>query len=705
MSRLQSAPTNQLCGPEFFASHTVEALRRWPDRALGEAGRLTHPMIYDGERDRYRPVLWDEAGAVIATALNGVSDPHEVEFFSAGKTSNEAAFLYQLFARRLGTNNLPICLNTATSLGLESAIGAGRATCRLKDFDLADAIFIFGQNPNTTPRRLAERLRGASARGARIVSFDPLGHGEQDGASELRPGEAFQPRIGGDAAAITGVIKALLEADATALPDGRPTPVDREFVERHTVGLDELAASARSQDWEVLERTSGLSRTEMQRAAAIYSGAERAILVYGMGITQHRDGVDNVRQIVNLALIRGNIGKPGAGVCPVAGHSFVTGVGVVSSPPPRLMEAIEARYGFRTPREPGHDLVHALQAMIDGRSRVCLSLGGNIARSCPDQGRVQAALAAMDLTVHISTRLNRSHLTHGRTALILPCLERDEAYRDGRALQSTTSEDFLSEVRPIIAKKEPASGVLKGETEIIALLASATFGRSSGPDWNGLARNHAAIRDEIAALFPGFRNYNARLDRFGAFRLKTPARGRVWRTPSGKATFATSSSQPADAIDDATLSLTTLRSARQDNTTPLADPFGRTSAQGRRDVIFLNRRDMQSRGLEQGDRVEVIAISSDGVDRRVTGLTVVARDMAAGCCAAYFPETNALVSLDTHDRQSLTPSFKSVPVRIMKLRRAERRDGGSNLERASPFSRQPQSRSRSSGREIVAPKW
>src|ERR1700726_4961739 len=443
--------------PEFFAAHTVSDLWKWPDFDLENEGRLTHPMAYDRATDRYLPISWDEALAKIGAALRELPHPDMAEFYTSGRASNEAAFLYQLFAREYGTNNFPDCSNMcheATSVGLPESLGVGKGTVLLEDFDVVDAIFIFGQNPGTNSPRMMTTLRNASRRGTRIISFNPLRERALERfQAPQNPVEMvtltstpistniYQVRVGGDAAALKGIMKAVIEADEIALADDAPRIIDIDFINGHTLGFEDLAADLRATSWESIERESGLSRGDLKAAALVYIEAHSVILVYGMGITQHRRGSETVQQIANLALLRGNIGRPGAGLCPVRGHSNVQGdrtVGITEKPTPEFLDRIEWRFGFKPPRAHGHDVVLALEAMLRDEAKVFIGLGGNFAAAIPDQTRTHAAIRRLDLTVQVSTKLNRSHLVHGKQALILPCLGRTEIDVQATGPQSIT---------------------------------------------------------------------------------------------------------------------------------------------------------------------------------------------------------------------------------------------------------------------------
>ncbi|MBN8914431.1 MAG: FdhF/YdeP family oxidoreductase [Rhizobiales bacterium] len=678
--------TTKRCTPEFFAAHTVTELAALGDYELEMEGRLTHPMRYDAGSDRYLPVSWEEAFALVGRHLNALPDPNMVDFYTSGRASNEAAFLYQLFAREYGTNNFPDCSNMcheATSVGLPQSIGVGKGTVLLEDFARADCIFIFGQNPGTNSPRMMSDLRNASRRGATIMSFNPFRERALERfqapqnpvematlTSTPISSRIFQVRVGGDVALIKGVMKHLVAADEAARARNAAPVLDWDFIRGHTAGIDALIADLAATSWEDIERKSGIARADIEMAAEAYMQAERAILVYGMGITQHRHGTKNVQQIANLALLRGNVGREGAGICPVRGHSNVQGdrtVGITEVPSDALLDAIEARFGFAPPRAFGHNVVTALEAMLRGETKVFIGLGGNFAAAIPDWQQTQDAMRRLDLTVHIATKLNRSHLVHGRDALILPCLGRTEIDMQASGPQSVTVEDSMSMVHASTGHNPPASAHLKSEPAIIAGMARATLGNRSRVNWEALTANYALIREDIEAVFPIFQGYNERIKAPGGFHLTSTARERIWATASGKANFIVCEGLCEDpGVSGHPLWLTTVRSHDQYNTTlySLSDRY--RGVHGARDVIFLGEKEMEKRGLKPDDRVDIVTLSTDGIERAVRGFRVVLHPFPEASCAAYYPETNPLVPLYAHDPQSFTPASKGVPVRLVK---------------------------------------
>ncbi len=680
--------TTKRCLPDFFAKHTVTELAGWDDYDLEMVGRLTHPMRYDAASDRYMAVSWNEAFALVGQHLNALEDPNQAEFYTSGRASNEAAFLFQLFAREYGTNNFPDCSNMChepTSVGLPKSLGVGKGTVVLEDFDHTDCIFIFGQNPGTNSPRMMTALRDAAKRGATIISFNPFREralerfqAPQDPlematfSSTQISNHLFQVRAGGDVAVLKGIMKLLIEADDAARANDTALVLDWDFITNHTVGFEALKADLEATNWDDIERKSGLSHADITIAANAYMKAERAILAYGMGITQHRHGTHNVQQIANLALLRGNVGRDGAGVCPVRGHSNVQGdrtVGITEIPSKALLDNLEKRYGFAPPREPGHNVLTALEAMVRGDARVFIGLGGNFSVAIPDWNQTQNAMRKLALTVHISTKLNRSHLIHGRDALILPCLGRTELDVQASGPQSMTVEDTMSMVHATTGMQKPASEHLMSEPAIVAGMARATLQNRSQVEWEKLIGNYDLIREDIEAVFPTvFEGYNARIKHPGGFHLTSTARDRVWTTPSGKANFLVCDGlceDPAQNEDDV-LWLSTTRSHDQYNTTLYSHSDRYRGIHNARDVLFLNENEMARRGLKMGDRVDIITCSTDGVERAVRNFQVVAYNYPDGSAAAYYPETNALVPLYAHDPDCFTPSYKGVPVKVVK---------------------------------------
>ena len=680
--------TSRRAGPDLFAAHTLAELRGWSDHALEDTGRLTHPLAYDPATDRYAPIAWEDAFARIAEALKTLEHPNQAEFYASGRASNEAAFLYQLLGRRLGTNNFPDCSNMChepTSVGLPEAIGLGKGSVSLEDFDHTDLILSFGHNPGTNHPRMMGTLREAARRGARILVFNPLKEralerfaSPQDPVEMATLGATpiasayYQVAVGGDVAVVQGMMKALLAWEAQ---DGGV--LDQAFLAEHTSGVDAVRAQLDSLSWEDLEARSALSRDQIEQAARTYADARAVILCYGMGLTQHLDSTSTVQQLVNLLLLRGNIGRPGAGICPLRGHSNVQGarsVGVWEKPTETFLAGLERATGLRAPRDHGHTVVDAIAAMECGEIRFFMGLGGNFAVAAPDPLRTHAAMRRVGLTVHVATKLNRTHLLPGAAGLLLPCLGRTEMDEQAGLRQAVTVEDSMSMVHASKGLNPPASPELRSEVAIVAGVGRATFGPHDPVDWDGLTSDYDRIRDLIEATLPDqFADYNARIRIPGGFRLPVPSAERVWKTPDGRARFLAHHASTPDLRrgDPDVLLLTTVRSHDQYNTTIYGNNDRYRGVFGRRDVVFVSPEDLAQHGLSSGDRVDLLPAFDADPARAVRGFTAVARDLPKGCLAAYYPEANGLVVLDQHDAQSGTPAYKSVPVRLRRAEDAE----------------------------------
>ncbi|MFG1418037.1 FdhF/YdeP family oxidoreductase [Xanthobacter sp. V0B-10] len=671
--------TSRRVTPDFFAQHTVSELWAWPDHALEDAGRLTHPLRYDAGSDRFVPVSWAEAFAGIAARLNALEHPGQAEFYTSGRASNEAAFVYQLFARTLGTNNFPDCSNMChepTSVGLPQSIGVGKGTVTLEDFDHADLVFCIGHNPGTNHPRMLSTLRAVSLRGKPIVVLNPLRErGLERFAPPQDPVEMLtlsstplasayhQVKVGGDVAALKGIMKALLAEDAARAARGEDGLLDRAFIAEHTVGLEGLVADIAATGWDEIEQRSGLARAAVESIARVYWSAERVIACYGMGITQHRHGTENVRQIVNLLMLRGNMGKPGAGICPLRGHSNVQGdrtVGITEIPAEPFLARLDKAFGISAPRAHGHNAVKALAAMVDGSARAFIGLGGNFAVAMPDPQAAFSAFRRLDLNVQIITKLNRSALLTATNTYILPCLGRTELDARNGVPQAVTVEDSMSMVHASRGRLKPASDELLSEVVILTSLARATFPGSS-IDWEGMADDYDKIRDKIEEVFPDFFDFNARIRQPGGFRLRVDASNRKWDTPDGKAHFLVApGTDEDDGLDNDTLVCTTLRSHDQYNTTIYGMNDRYRGITGRRDVVFVNAEDLARLGLAEGDRVDVVGRAG----RVLEGLTAVTYPIARGSVAAYYPEANVLVDHGDYDRECGVPAYKSIPVTL-----------------------------------------
>jgi molybdopterin-dependent oxidoreductase alpha subunit len=679
--------TTKRVTPEFFAANTVEALMKQTDYELEQHGRLTDPMVYDARTDRYQPIAWHDAFALIAKHLKELGSPDEAAFYTSGRASNEAAFLYQLFVRMYGTNNFPDCSNMcheATSRGLPSTVGVGKGTVTLDDFELADTIIIFGQNPATNHPRMLGELREASRRGATIVSVNPLRErGLERFASPQHPIEMLtfgstkiaslfiQPKLGGDFALIKGVAKHLIELDDKALEDGEERVLDLDFIGEHTLGFASFAEDLRNESWPLLEAESGVAREDIEGLARVYANGKRVIATWGMGITQHKHSVQTVHMLSNLLMMRGNIGREGAGLCPVRGHSNVQGnrtVGIEEKPSAAFLDRLGTVFDFEPPREHGLDVVETVEHMIEGRVKVFMGLGGNFAMATPDTPRTFDALRSCRLTVQIATKLNRSHLVHGANALILPTLGRTEIDLQDGVAQGVTVEDSMSMVHVSYGMNRPASPNLMSETAIVANIAHAALG-SAKVDWLGYARDYATIRDAIEQVFEGFERYNERIQQPGGFHLRVASRERDWKTSTGKANFVVHAVQRDTPIARAKalhgerlMTLMTTRSHDQYNTTIYALDDRYRGVFGQRRVVFINPADIEMLGFKDGDWIDMTTVWDDDVERRADHFRLVAYDIPRGCIGAYYPETNPLVPLSSVGDVCNTPTSKSIPV-------------------------------------------
>ncbi|MFO1496390.1 MAG: FdhF/YdeP family oxidoreductase [Lysobacterales bacterium] len=666
--------TRKAVDPAFFAAHTVSWLREQSDHWLEAQGRLTHPLRYDAATDRYLQVDWDTALAEIAASLRALPTPLAAAFYTSGRTSNEAAFLYQLMVRLYGSNNLPDCSNLcheATSIGLPQAIGVGKGTVSLDDFAATDLLLSFGHNPGTNHPRMLGTLRELARRGVPIVVINPLRERGLERfrspkhASEMLTGGAtelathyLQPRVGSDHALIQGLMKRLFELDAA----GEPV-LDHAFLAEHCDGLAALQAELAALSWDDIVSVCGLPLSELHALAALYARSERCIIAYGMGITQHRHGTRTVQQLANLLLLRGQIGKAGAGICPVRGHSNVQGdrtMGINERPSADFLDRMERQFAQPMPRQHGGTVVETLQSILRGDTRALVALGGNFAVAAPDPERSAEAMARLDLVVGIHTKLNRSHLLHRGAAYILPCLARSDEDLTAAGPQFVSVEDSMSIVHASRGMKKPLSAALRSEPAIVAGLAQALLPQSRVP-WAALAEDYDRIRDLIEATIPGFERYNERIRVPGGFQLPNAAAAREWRTASGRAQLLCfhGSAAPASAAD--LLWLTTIRSHDQYNTTIYGLDDRYRGVRGRRDVLFVNAEDLAALGLREGARVDLC--TPDG-RRQLRGLHAVSYPIARGSCAAYFPEATVLVELDAHDPHSYTPAYKSIQVRV-----------------------------------------
>ncbi|HUZ64303.1 MAG TPA: FdhF/YdeP family oxidoreductase [Acetobacteraceae bacterium] len=676
--------------PQFFADHTVQELLGWPDYDLEQQGRLTAPLRWDSASDKYLPVPWDAAFAEIGAELR-VLDPDAVAFYSSGRASLETSYMYALLARLYGTNNLPDSSNMcheSTSVGLKESLGTPVGTVMLEDFEKTDCILFFGQNPGSNSPRMLHPLQDARQRGVPIITFNPLRErGLEEftnpqapvemltGASTKISTQYHQVKAGGDIAAITGICKALIAADDTAREGGGAPVLDHAFIAAETEGFATFAQAARAVPWEELERASGLDRAAMMATASVYGRAERAMAIYGMGLTQHREGVEAVQVLVNLLLLRGNIGKPGAGICPVRGHSNVQGqrtVGISEKPELVPLDRLAEQFGFDPPRRKGLNTVEACEAILDGRVRGFIMLGGNFVRAIPEREAMEAAWRRMRLSVCIATKLNRSHLVHGEVAYLLPCLGRTEIDRQASGAQAVSVEDSTACIHGSKGVQPPAGPLLLSEPAIVAGIAKAALAPNPAVDWDGWVGDYSLVRDEIERTYPEiFPDFNKRMWQPGGFHRPVPSCERQWKTESGKAVFITP--QGLDEDPDmpgnrpGVLRMITLRSNDQFNTTIYGYDDRFRGIKGTRMVVLMNRADMARQDIRPDERVTIATEADDGVRREMAGFRVVPYDIPPGCVGAYYPEANALIPLWHHAKRSKVPAAKSVPVRIVRL--------------------------------------
>jgi len=676
--------TRRRCTPDFFARHSVAELQRWSDHDLEEAGRLTHPMRFDEASGHYVPCSWEEAYAAIGAELRAL-EPKSTVFYTSGRASLETSYAWALFARLYGHNNLPdssnMCHET-TSVALSKTIGSPVGTSVLDDFNHCDAIFFFGQNTGTNSPRFLHTLAEASKRGCRIVTFNPL---REKGLLEFRNPQStemvtggktdiscdyHQVKAGGDIAAILGLCKHVLAEDDRRLAADGKHVLDWDFLEQHTHGFREFVAKVRGTGWEEIERESGLARADLESAAQIYVDSERTIGIYGMGLTQHVRGFENVASVVNLLLLKGNIGRQGTGVSPVRGHSNVQGqrtVGIAEKTKLVPLDRLAEQFGFDPPRKDGVNTVEACEGILDGSIKAFLSLGGNFVRAIPETRRMEEAWQRMRLTVNIATRLNRSHLINGRVAYLLPCLGRSEEDIQASGPQVVTMEDSLSCIHGSIGKRKPPSPHLRSELAIVAGIAKATLEPNPNVPWDAWVGDYAKVRDAIEATYPDmFVDFNDRLFTPGGFYRGNLARERIWKTESGKAEFTVPDVLNATGYADESgrWRLITLRSNDQFNTTIYGYSDRLRGIEGTRQVLLMNPEEMRRAGLSEGQRVTLVSDAGDGVAREVDGLAVTPYRLPDGCVAGYYPELNPLIPLAHHDHASKTPAAKSVPVRI-----------------------------------------
>ena len=709
--------TSRRVGEAFFDAYTVSELETWLDYDLEEAGRLTVPLRYDAATDKYLPVGWTEALREIGAELRAMrGDPDQVVFYTSGRASLETSYMFQLLARLYGTNNLPDSSNMcheSTSVALPESIGVSVGSATLQDFEQADLLLYVAHNPGTCSPRILHQLQDAVERGAKIIGINPLrerglerftdpqGPKQMTTLHETQICSAIhQVRVGGDIAFLTGVCKVLIERDDAAgagpvdrgqvradtdNPGGfashaaRATGparrvLDHDFINTHTSGFEAFAAYCRGADWAELERVSGLTRAAMEELAGEYAAAEKVLGIYGMGLTQHVSGVENVQMLVNLLLLRGNLGKPGAAICPVRGHSNVQGqrtVGITEKPELAPLDVLAEMYAFEPPRHKGFTTTEAVQEMISGRVRGFVALGGNFIRAVPDLDRAEAAWRKLRLTVSVATKLNRSHVLHGEIGYILPCLGRIEIDEQATGPQAVSMEDSLAHFHGSRGHVEPAGPELRSEPAIVAAIAKACVGDRGQVPWDEWVGDYGQVRNAIERTYPAtFHRLSERMFNPGGIARPNAVRERKWNTPNGRANFIVPTAMFAGHVPSlgqaGVLQLTTMRSNDQFNTTIYGYHDRFRGVKGTRLVVFMNPADIAALGFTEGELVDLSTAVDDGVERIVRALRIVPYDIPPGCCGAYFPEANPLVPIWMHDAKAHTPGYKAVPVRLAR---------------------------------------
>lgn len=668
--------TPKRVGRDFFAAHTVTELLGWTDFALEDAGRLTEPMRYDSGSDKYVPVTWEEAFALAGRHIRNLKNPNQAAFYTSGRLSNEATFLYQLFARELGTNNLPDCSNMcheASGRALAASLGTGKGTVDLVDWEKTDCLIILGVNAATNAPRMLTSLADADRRGAQIVHVNPFieaASGRTIVPHEMLDMATFhstpigtlniQPRIAGDMALVRGVAKHLLEAAETDRE-----AIDWQFIESYTAGFESYKALLEKTSWEELVRQSGVELVKIHQLGEIYRKSRAAIIAWCLGVTQQEHGVDTIREIVNVLLMRGNLGREGAGPCPIRGHSNVQGnrtCGVDHRPSEKWLARLDKACGIKSPRQHGMDTVRVIPAMMSGDVKIFVGMGGNFVRATPDPAYTTPALQKCDLTIQVSTKLNRSHLVHGSDALILPCLGRTEKDYGSKGLQGVTVEDSMAMVHLSYGMVHPGSPHLRSESAIIAGIAKASLPNTATP-WEAYAADYDKIRDKIADAIEGFECFNRRVRQPLGFRLKQPARELVFLTDTGRANF--SFAPLADAAPKAgRLILGTMRSHDQFNTTIYSDDDRYRGVKNLRTLVFMNKDDMEERGLKKFDLIDMTSFAKDGSTRQLNGFRAIPYNMPRGCAMGYMPELNVLCPIGDYSAQSDQPLMKHVVVEI-----------------------------------------
>jgi molybdopterin-dependent oxidoreductase alpha subunit len=674
--------TSKRVTADFFAKHSVEDLKTQTDRWLNEQGRLIAPMILKSGASHYEPITWEQAIELVAKHLHQLDSPNQAAFYTSGRTSNEAAFLYQLFVRQFGTNNLPDCSNMcheSSGVGLNETIGVGKGTVSLEDLEQAEAIFIFGQNPGSNHPRMLSSLQAAKRQGAKIVAINPLDEtglkrfkNPQEVSGVIGQGTALRDlylpvKINGDVAFLKGLCKELIERD-----DNGQKIIDQHFIEQYCHGYANFKKDINATSWHDVELHSGLSQVQISQAADIAASSHKTICCWAMGMTQHKNAVANIQLMTNFLMLQGNLGKAGAGVCPVRGHSNVQGdrtMGIWEKPSTTLLDALETTYQFTVPREHGYDAVETVHAMQQGKLKVFFAMGGNFYRAMPDHTATETALAQCKLTVQVSTKLNRSHLYTGKTALILPALGRTEIDQQKTGVQTVTVENSMGVVQTSHGKIPPAGPELKSEVGIVAELANKVLPHSI-IDWLALRDDYSLIRDGIAKVITGFENFNQRIEQFGEFVLPNPVRDkRQFHTATHKANFVIHSINDT-SLPDGRLLMMTIRSHDQFNTTIYTNNDRYRGIHGSRKVLFVNAEDIAVLGFSAGEEIDIHSHWPNEPEavRQAKGFTLVPYNIPRGNAAAYYPETNDLIPLSSVADKSNTPAYKSVVISLNRVK-------------------------------------
>ncbi|AEI50225.1 FdhF/YdeP family oxidoreductase [Runella slithyformis] len=673
----EEATTKRLL-PDFFAAHSIDELGTWSDYELSQQGRIAQPMYKPKGADRYKPIEWDDVFGIIAKHLNQLQSPNEAIFYTSGRTSNEAAFLYQLFVRQYGTNNLPDCSNMcheSSGVALTETVGIGKGSVKLDDLYLADLIIIAGQNPGTNHPRMLTALEKAKKNGAKILSINPLyetglvafSNPQTLGGllgTKTTLSDVFLPvRINGDVPLFKAFLKLMYQAEQE-----KGGVFDWPFIEEQTTGIQELLADLERYTLPQLAEDCGLTAAQIEEAAALIIGSQKIVACWAMGLTQHKNAVDNIREVVNLLLVKGSIGKPGAGTCPVRGHSNVQGdrtMGIWEAPPQSLLDSLEKQFGFRPPQEHGYNTVEAIKAMHQGKATVFFAMGGNFLSATPDTSYTAKALRNCRLTAHVSTKLNRSHLVTGEEALILPCLGRTDIDIQQGEAQLVSVENSMGVVHQSKGKLTPVSAFLLSEPDIIRRLAKATFGSKSVVDWDNFLVHYDFIRNAIEKTIPGFENYNERVRRPGGFYLPNGAREGEFKTKSGKAAFSINGYSSFQLTENEYLMMT-IRSHDQFNTTIYGLNDRYRGIYNERRVVLMNEKDILKRGWAPGVIVDLYNFFG-GIERVAPQFIIVPYLIPEKCIATYFPEANTLVPIDSFADRSMTPTSKTVLVQMKSV--------------------------------------